>query len=243
LIVRKHLLIAAASLLALPGIASAIGVGVIGGDPPGLVTTDLGEVQATGVEPCPSPNTDPSDFCYVFNNNTGGIITSLSFSADIAMNLPTGSDGLPTNNGVDVFACTQVGQFVEGYFLGCNITYDSTTGALTFLFSGVNPPQGAEVCPSGNCAPSQRGIPPDTIPTDPEFTIELLAWTGDATAQMGPDSPPVDVFIGGVVPVLTNTFTATPEPSTLAFLAIAFLLTAGAAQLRRRKLMALRRSA
>jgi len=215
---------AAASLLALPGIASAIGIGVIGGDPPGLVTTDLGDVQAT------SSSCDSSGDCtFVFNNNTGGIITSLTFSADIAT-------GLTMTQVDSTFSCTQD---VVGYFLGCNVGYDSTTGLLTYNFAGVLPPQAAETCPTGNCAPDQRGIPPDTVITDPEFHIDLTGWVATATV---PDSNMM-VFPGGKLPIFTDSFTATPEPSALAFLGIAFLLIVGGAQLRRRKLTASRRSA
>ena len=133
-----------------------------------------------------------------------------------------------------IFSCTQG---VTGYFLNCGDTYNSVSGMLTYTFSGVLPPQGAEVCPLGNCAPDQRGIPPDTVPTDPEFSIQLTGWLAGATVD------DMNVFANGMLPVFTNTFTATPEPSTLAFLGFAFLLTVGAAQLRRRKLAASRRSA
>jgi hypothetical protein len=231
--VRSHLLVAAVGLLALPSVAPAIGIGVIGGDPPGLITTDLGNVQATGVEPCP-PGIAPdnsSDFCYVFNNNTGGIITSLTFSTDIVA-------GLTQAEVTSAFSCAQTtGTELVGYFLSCGETYVSASGLLTYTFSGVLPPQGAEVCPLGNCAPDERGIPPDTVPTDPEFTIALIGWAPGATSGDGTQVLP------NVLQPFTNSFTATPEPSTLGFLGFAFLLTVGAAQLRRRKLAVSRRSA
>src|SRR5277367_4372195 len=188
--VRKHLLIAAASLFALPGIASAIGIGVIGGDPPGLVTTDLGDVQAT------SSSCDSNGDCtFVFNNNTGGIITSLTFSADIAT-------GLTMTQVDDTFSCTQD---VVGYFLGCHVGYDPTSGLLTYNFSGVLPPGLAETCPTGNCAPDQRGIPPDTVITDPEFHIDLSGWVATATV---PDSDMM-VFQGGMLPDISSSYTST----------------------------------
>jgi hypothetical protein len=224
---RNHLPVAAIALLALPSIASAIGIGVIGGDPPGplLVTTQLGEVQPT------SGNCDANGDCtFIFNNNTGGIITSLSFSMDI-------NPALTQQQISSLFSCTQG---VSGYFLNCGETEAAGQGGtevLTYLFSGVLPPEAAESCPTGNCAPAQRGIPPDTVPTDPEFSIQLTGWL--ANAMVG-DTP---AFTNGVLPTFTNTFTATPEPSTLAFLGIVFLLTVGTAQFRRSRLAASRRSA
>jgi hypothetical protein len=231
--VRKHLLIAAASLLALPGVVSAIGIGVIGGDPPGLVSTDLGEVQATG-----SFCDGDGNCTYVFNNDTGGIITSLSFSTVIATGL--------TQTEIDnAFTCTQVGQFPVGYFLTCNPSdYNPSTGELTYEFEGVLPPGAGETCPDGNCDPDQRGIPPDTDPMDKEFQITLSGWVSTATVDDSMGSP-TPLFGPNGVQSFTNDFTstATPEPSTLAFLAIALLLSVGVAQLRRRKLTASRRSA
>jgi len=232
--VPKQLLIAAVGLFALPCIAPAIGIGVIGGDPPDplSVLTELNEVQATsGV--CD----ENGDCTFVFNNDTGNIITSLSFSMTIAT-------GLTQAEIASAFSCSQgeggvVGPL--GYFLTCGESYNPLSGLLTYSFSGVNPPILGESCPSGNCTPSETGgptgIPPDTVPTDPEFSIVLTGWVSTATV-----SDPISLFPNGL-PTFADTFTDAPEPSTFVFVAIAFLITAGAVQFRRRRLAASRRSA
>jgi PEP-CTERM motif-containing protein len=222
--VRNYVLAAVSCLLVLPGIASAIGIEAIGGDPPDplSLTTSIGTVQATPSEFCgaaATPALPAGDCTFIFENNTGLIVTGLDFNFDIA----TGLTQAEIN---DTFTCSQGG---AGYFLNCAITYTASTGDLNYQFSGVKPPDGDETCglpgsPSDCEINEQEGIPLDGI-----FRIELTGFLADATV-----GDPISVFPNGL-PEISSDFTTTPEPSTLFPLGIGLLLLAGAFQFRRRK--------
>ncbi len=216
--IRNYVLAAVSCLLALPALAPAIGIEAIGGDPPNplLISTQFGQVQATSETFCGSAATPPlpeGDCTFVFENNTGAIVNSLEFNMDIAT-------GLTKADIASTFTCSQGGL---GYFLHCAIAYNSTTGDLDYLLSGVKPPDGDEKCP-GDCEINeQEGIPLDGI-----FRIELTGWV--ATATVG---DPMMVFPNGL-PSFTDSFT-TPEPSSLFTLGIGCLLLAGVVEVRRRR--------
>jgi len=214
--IRNYILVAAGCLL-LPSIAPAIGIGVIGGDPvaPLLdITGDLVDVQPTAAN-CISLT---GDCTFVFNNDTGAIITSLDFNMDIAT-------GLTKADIAESFSCSQGGL---GYFKNCAVTYNAITGDLDYLFSGVNQPEGDEQCPQKDCEVNEReGIPP-AAPGYRQFSITLTGWVADATV-----GDPMPLFPNGL-PTFTNSFT-TPEPSSLIALGIGSLLLVGVVQFRRRK--------
>jgi hypothetical protein len=220
--IRNYVLAAVSCLLALPALAPAIGIEAIGGDPPLplLITTQFGQVQATSETFCGAVAGLPEGDCtFVFDNNTGAIVTGLDFNMDIVT-------GLTKAEIADTFTCNQGGR---GYFLNCAVTYNSTTGDLDYLFSGVKPPDGDETCglprsPRDCEINEQEGIPLDGI-----FRIELTGWVADATV-----GDPTMVFPNGQLPVFTDTFT-TPEPSSFFSVGIGLLLLAGVFQFRRRK--------
>jgi hypothetical protein len=228
-VVRNNVARAAFGLLFVPGIATAIGIGVIGGDPTATafdVSTQLGVVQPT------SSNCDPTtgDCTFVFNNDTGAIINSLMFSVTIAPNLtdpPASDNDLVADN----FTCSQ-NTVTSGYFETCNVTYDASTGLLTYSFSGVTTADNDETCPDKDCELGEKeGIPP-AAPGYPQFRIELTGWLADATVN-----DPMPIFPNGL-PTITGTFTTVPEPSTLFVLVVGMVLLLGAVELRRRRVAA-----
>ncbi|HLG95035.1 MAG TPA: PEP-CTERM sorting domain-containing protein [Bryobacteraceae bacterium] len=207
---RYCLLIAVVCLFAFPGVGLAIGIDVIGGDPCQLVT--LSQVQASG-------NVDANgNACFDLANQANGIITSLMFQVTI-------NPGLDPNGNLIKDAPFTCGQGGAGYFLNCNITYNSSNGVLDFMFSGVNRADRDEGCPSPDCEINeQEGIPPGGL-----FHIDLTGWIATATVN-----DPQQIFPNNQLPEFTNTETI-PEPSTVYSSIIGFLLLAGIVELRRRK--------
>jgi len=227
---RNYTLIAA--LVLLPGSVMALGIAVDGGDPPAspfVISTQLGDVQPTG------SNCDAltGDCTYVFNNDTGAIITSLSFSMDINPGLGGSTQTSLRKFIRDNFQCTQ--DSFGGYFLHCNVTYDQPTGLLTYSLYGVRRPEGDELCPTKDCELGEHeGIPP-AVPGYDQFRIVLTGWVEDAPITTDGN------LYDGTPPTFTNSFTATPEPSTVLFSGIGLVLLAGFGELRRRKTAALKR--
>jgi hypothetical protein len=200
-------------------LANPIDPGIIvdSNDPPatdlGGITNGLNGVQVTG----------DANVIYKLEDNTG-IITSLTFTTLINPNLSQATISADFTCGQD-----SLNQGGLGYFLHCSVGYtptnglDLTHGVLTYSFFGVNPPEGApdELCPAQDCEINEQ----EGIPTGGSFFIHLLGWI--------PDAPGSGPLYNGL-PTFTNTFTATPEPSALPFLAGGLLLVAGIAKLRGR---------
>ena len=219
---RHSLAVAAALLIVLPLLSRATtmdpGIILDGTDPDftelGGITNGLNGVQAT------SP-----DITYGLENDTG-IIQSVTF----AMIINTGLPNKAINNG---FSCSQdsTGNGTDGYFLHCSVDYNKTTGALTFNFFGVKPPDDDELCPAQDCeAHEQEGIPPGA-----SFFVHLTGWVDDASVD-----DPIQLY-NGAPPTFTNSFTASsPEPSGTVAAGVGLLLVAAFVEIRRRRL-ALRR--
>ena len=208
---RNCLLLVAIGLLPLPAILQAkpIDPGIIvdSTDPPAInlfgVTNGINGVQPTG----------DAAVVYQLEDNTG-IIQSLTF--DLTINT-----GLPQKDIRNGFSCGQNGR---GYFLHCTITYDPNTGDLKYMFFGVRPPEGDELCPQKDCEVNeQEGIPPGGT-----FFVHLNGWVSDATV-----GDPDTLYSG--LPEFSNSFVATPEPSALWVVGIALLLLASVVELRRRR--------
>jgi MYXO-CTERM domain-containing protein len=106
----------------------------------------------------------------------------------------------------------------SGYFLHCTVDYNSKTGSILFDFYGVNPPDGDEVASIDTEAGEKEGIPLDGV-----FHITLGGWNFLYNA----DHP--------IMPFVDSFTVATPEPSSLGFMAAGLLLLAGALRYRRRK--------
>ena len=223
---RRYLLIAVGCVVAVPNIAMAVGIGVKGGDPIGTtfdVSTQLGVVQPTSS----SCDATTGDCTFIFNNDTGAIISSLMFSVTIAPNL---TDPGPNDNDLvaDNFQCSQ-DSATTGYFKTCNVAYDPTSGLLTYSFSGVNSSDRDESCPAKDCELGEKeGIPPAALGY-PQFRIVLTGWLANATVN-----DPQPIFPNGL-PTVTSDFTTIPEPSTLFALVVGMVLLLGAVELRRRR--------
>ena len=135
---------------------------------------------------------------YDFFNDTSNIVTSFTFQTTVNPNL--------TSEEAALFTCSDPG----GYFLGCNTHYDSPTGNLLYLFSGVNPPEGDENGSDPETG-EQEGIPPGG-----HFIITLQGWTENET-----------LFVNGTPPELNNNFsTDAPEPAAALTLGAGLLLIA-----------------
>jgi hypothetical protein len=200
-------------------LANPIDPGIIvdSNDPPatdlGGITNGLNGVQVTG----------DANVIYKLEDNTG-IITSLTFTTLINPNLSQATINADFTCGQD-----SLNQGGLGYFLHCSVGYtptnglDLTHGVLTYSFFGVNPPEGSpdELCPAQDCEINEQ----EGIPTGGSFFIHLLGWI--------PDAPGSGPLYNGL-PTFSSTFTATPEPSALPFLAGGLLLVAGIAKLRGR---------
>src|SRR5579871_2862047 len=127
------------------------GMTIDAGDPP--PPTDL----SVGVMFTPDPTQQTQVFD--FFNDLNGIVTSFTLMTTVA----------PHFGGV--FSCS------SGYFLTCSDTYNSTNGALTYSFSGVNPTTGSGICPSSN--PACEANDHQGIPIDGLFHFTLTGWTDE----------------------------------------------------------------
>jgi hypothetical protein len=148
------------------------------------ISSGINEVQPNGNQ----------TVSFDFFNDTSAIVTSFTFQTTINTGLSSAEAAL--------FTCADPG----GYFLGCHTTYDSLTGHLRYLFSGVN----AEDADENGSDPEineQEGIPPSG-----HFIITLDGWTENET-----------LFVDGTPPALNNNFTTEPTPEP----AVALTLGAG----------------
>ena len=152
-----------------------------GGDPL-PISTSLGVVQPCGSQHC----------TFDFFNDTGAFVTSFLFEAMV-------NAGLQNIGGV--FTCSDP----HGFFMGCHVDYNSTSGDLKFLFEGVVSPS------NGIDPPGPHGIPPNA-----DFFVALDGWVHND-----------NLFPGGDPPALTNTFTTSPEPSAWLTLGTGLLLLGG----------------
>ena len=195
--------------IALPGVALAAGDPTIlidAGDPdPLLLSQDLNQVQPNG--------TDPLTFDFL--NDTGGIVTSFTFTTHINPGLNT----VPTS-----FQFTP-----SGYFLTGAVEYNpiDPNGTLTFKFFGVNPPDNDEFTPGDDEANEKEGIP-----LNGTFHITLQGWVSGACS--GGNDPCFGEQLYSGLPTFQNSFTATPEPSAWMLLGTA-ILGAGLAFRRRNR--------
>ena len=169
------------------------------GDAPFNLSTDFNAIQPDGTT---------QSLAFDFHNDTGGIVTSLTFNTTINKNL---SDTSAFNCPAD-----------PGYFFFCKVNYDGPSGALQYQFFGVDPPEGDEnFALSGDNEFGEH----EGIPIGGDFKITLEGWT------VGPDT----ASLYATLPQFDNTFTATPEPSQLVLLAVASLLLVSIAGIIRRR--------
>jgi hypothetical protein len=160
------------------------------------------------------PNGSESTVFDDFKNDTGRIVTSLTFNTTI-------NSGLTDAEVHSGFSCP-----AQGYFLSCVIFYNSDSGALQYNFSGVNPADGDD-----NVAlfhDNENGEH-EGIPIEGDFKVTLMGWTLDAAAS---DNAPL---FGSTLPTFSNGFTVTPEPSQLLLLALECLLLFSVAAIIRRR--------
>ena len=237
----KRLIIACGFLAAVPFAASASRlISCSSCDPTPVVLTSLG----TGALDVPL-NSSSSDQEFEFENDTNGIITSLEFDATIDANLTSSNTTIVYNtanpNGevtsgptsgnpiLTLFSCAQTltagGGAAAGFFQNCTVTYNTTTGALSYLFAGTGPPpskggdfnrgdwQGDEAgipsCPAGLAATEC-----DTNGSDPNNDFDRGLFTiGFEGFQAG--SPAAADYTNPSGPLsVTGSYTAvTPEPS------------------------------
>jgi hypothetical protein len=148
-----------------------------------------------------------------FKNDTGGIVTSLTFTMTIAKGLT--SDQISSG-----FSCPSP---MVKYFLSCATPYDAGSGLLQYEFFGVNPADGDD---NASDPPTEQ----EGIPVGGDFKITLVGWTAGAT--VGDNNTPL--FDQSSFH-FNNTFTATPEPSQIVLLVVASLLLVSIAGIIRRR--------
>jgi len=210
--VTKRLIIACGFLAALPFAASASRlISCSSCDPTVVVLTSL---NGTGALDVALDSTDALQE-FEFENDTGAVINSLEFDATI-------QSGLNVSNVLANFQCAQLdvnNNPVPGFFQSCTVTYNTTTGELSYLFAGTGPPNGPNFninfgdwqneqagipsCPAGE-PPSYCNGGPDT--DRGLFALEFAGFQAGSPASADytdPNSPPS--FMGS--------YTAIPEPS------------------------------
>jgi hypothetical protein len=160
------------------------------------ITSGINQVQPTGAQTVK----------YDFFNDTSNVITSFSFQTMINTNL--------SPQAASSFTCMDN----AGFFLGCKVNYDPSTGNLLYSFSGTEPLEGDENQESE--IGEQEGIPPNG-----HFAITLKGWT--------PDAMSAGQELYSDLPTLRNDFTQTPEP--VAALTVGTGLLVLAAMLRRKR--------
>jgi hypothetical protein len=197
---RKGLLFGFSILFAFScaAMASLVDPGMVidSGDPnPIPISTGINTVAANGI-------TDPLTFDFV--NDLNQIIIGFTFQTTVAPHLTS----------PNFFSCS------SGYFLHCEADYNSTTGNLEYIFSGVHPSDHDEACGHDIEHNEKEGIP-----LCGKFHITLTGWT-NATGLYDDTHRP-GAFI--------NTVEAVPEPSSVFMVLTGLLLLAGVAELRRRR--------
>ena len=264
----KRLIIACGLLAALPFAASASKlISCSTCDPTPVVLTSLDGAGALDVT---LDSTDPNPQVFEYENDTDAVINSLEFDATILSGLTPGFSGTTivytaADTGGDItsgpttpadnpifqnFNCEVVDSGVDpGFFQSCTVSYNNTTGDLSYLFAGTGPPnppnfninfgdwQGEEAgipsCPPGD-APSVCDDPPGGMgPGDPGgadydrglFKLEFEGFQAGTPASQdytNPNSPPG----------INGSYTTVPEPS---FVPLIGLGLAGLWFVRRRK--------
>jgi hypothetical protein len=169
------------------------------------LSTKFGEVQPS--------STNSSPF-FDFINDTGRVVTSLTFN----MTVNAGLTDAEVHSG---FSCP-----AQGYFLSCVLFYNMENGALQYNFSGVNPADGDENYPVDHDTENGQN---EGIPIGGDFKVTLQGWSLGATA--GDNAP----LFGATLPSFENGFTVTPEPSQLVLLAVECLLLISIAGIIRRR--------
>jgi len=178
--------------------ANTIHMAIDGGDPSGPcsapvapISTGINEVAANG-------DCDPDVFNFV--NDFTQIVNGFTFSTTV----DTGLD--PAD-----FTCS------SGFFQTCAADYNSTTGGLEYIYSGVITPASFINCCSDGGPNGDEGIAPGSV-----FHVTLDGWTVDN----GLYENDMEGTPGGPQP-FDNTVSIVPEPATLASLLIGSLLLIG----------------
>lgn len=140
------------------------------------ISNGINQVQPTGDQ----------TVTYDFFNDTPNIITSFIFQTTINTGLSKAASGS--------FTCSDPG----GYFLSCDVFYDSGLGTLRYTYSGVNPADGDEK--NDNEIGEMEGVPPNG-----HFKITLNGWVPNAMSD--------GQKLYNNLPKLDNSFVQTPEPS------------------------------
>ncbi len=171
------------------------------------VSSNLGAAQPCSPGPC----------TFDFFNDTGAILTSFTFATTINKNL--------SQTAIDSFTCADP----HGFFLGCTIDYDSSSGLLKYLFSGVTPADGDES--SDTEIGEHEGVPLVGPFPQGHFIIQFTGWQQDLTVNGE------QLYAG--VPVTQNSFetSAVPEPSSRAAAAFLGLCVLAAWSWRRRSVL------
>jgi hypothetical protein len=175
--------------------------------------------------------TDNGGGIFGFFNDTGQLITALTFITTAAPNLPQET--------IDVaFVCGSGGRVPNPFFLNCSIDYDPEDGRLTISFFGVNRPdddeQVGEAGDQEGIGPVFRriiacdGICPAFDPNIGHFAVNLN--DGGVGGDRGGWNDP-DLFPNGPAG-FTGEAVFAPEPGTVALMAGAL---AGLAVVRRRR--------
>jgi hypothetical protein len=154
--VTKRLIIACGFLAALPFAASASKIiSCSSCDPTPVVLFSLDGTGALDV----GLNSTDADQVFEYENDTDAVINSLEFDATIDSGLigsdpnttivynqanPNGevTSGPTTNNPIlTLFQCGQLDSSgTLGFFQSCTVTYNNTTGDISYLFAGIGPP-------------------------------------------------------------------------------------------------------
>ena len=219
------LLVVCSLVAALPVAASAAKIIVCSTcDPLPILLTQESQLSAD-IQP---NGTD--DVQYEFVNLTGSLIDDLVFSTYIDKQLST---TMLTDDGD--FTCAAP----DGYFLNCLVSYNPTSGLLTYDYFGTNPPNSQDL-PGvviyedvigggfGNTGIPELGV----------FTVDLNGWTTGLTDNGTQLYSTLPTFMSGynVSDSIPNGSIALPEPSAALILLTEILLLGGALALFGRRL-------
>ncbi|HEY1337571.1 MAG TPA: hypothetical protein VGF59_08675 [Bryobacteraceae bacterium] len=187
----------------------------LGGDSPAF-TTGFGNVQ-----PVSATNCDGFGNCdYDFFNDTG-LITELKFEMDI-------NAGLNPALVADNFPCAGASHDPALFFGNCTVTYNQSSGHLTFDFLATEPPDGDETPPNVD---ANEPFEDEGIPTGQHFVIHLQGWAANLTDTVDHTNTPI--YSG--TPTFTNSFVAMPEPAAPLLLGLDLLFVSGIVAVIRRK--------
>jgi hypothetical protein len=231
--VTKRLIIACGFLAALPFAASASKlISCSSCDPTPVVLTSL---DGTGALDVALANV--ADQVFEYENDTSAIISSLEFDAAIESGLtssnttivydtanPNGevTSGQSSSPILTNFQCGQLDSSgTLGFFQSCTVTYNTTTGDLSYLFAGIGQPDppnsninfgdwhgeeaGIPSCPA-QFLPAQCDTPSGDDFDRGLFELEFQGFQAGSAASadyINPNAPPD----------FTGSYTITPEPS------------------------------